>query len=645
MNNTSNAQLTVIHILIALTKKESMSCNTVYISILYTVKADQILVQVKMDVSFVPPPDPHLADYIVITIFLCICLGIGFYYGYYTNKNPSMENYFFGNRRLQIIPVAMSNFVTSISAIGILGVPADIYVYGIRIIFAGIAYCISMIIASLTIIPLLYPMQLSSTYEYLEMRFKSKGVRTLGVVIGILQTVFYMGITLFAPALALQTVADIPLWVSIVVIGFICTIYTTIGGIKSVVWTDVFQCGVMFIGLVSVLIKGSSLVGPHHVLTEVATKGRRLEFFNFDLDPRVRHTTWGLVFGMPFTILPNWCNQASIQRFSSLRNLTSAYKVTGLMVLIAVILHVIIGYLGILMYSYYNILGCDPVQAGYVTTFNQIVPYFVLDVLRSIPGLSGVFISCLFSGALSTLSSGINALSVNTVEDILGNVIKRLNKISQTSAAKSLVVGYGLMVIRLAYSINFLPGSMIQMVMVVFGACGGPLAGLYFLGGMVPIANYIGALVGTVTALILNMWIATGGMLHGKRRIKLPQNPTTGCILGNVTGTVTAPTINTIMYNITTNKPEVGSVPSDEGFVLYDVSYLWYGFIGFSITLIIGSAVSVCTGDGRGEPVEPHLIFPIVRKLLGIQLSDKRTEAESLPLSRTPEDSNTVQLD
>ncbi|XP_033759489.1 sodium-dependent multivitamin transporter-like [Pecten maximus] len=419
-----------------------------------------------MDVTFVPIPGLHIADYVIIAIFLCICMGIGVYYGYQTNKNPSLENYFFGNRRLMIAPVTLSLFVTFISAIAIMGIPADIYKYGIPIIFGGAAYSLSIIIASLTIVPLLYPLKLTSTYE-----------------------VFYMGIALFAPALALQTVAGIPLWLSIVVIGLVCTIYTAIGGIRSVVWTDVFQCLIVFTGILAVIIKGRTLLGTRQSITEIATEGHRLDFFDFDPSPMVRHTTWGLTIGMTFVMLPNWCNQASVQRFSSLRSLNSAYKAFCLLIPVIVVFHVIIGYLGILIYSYYNTLRCDPVTGGFISNFNQIVPYFVLDVLRSLPGLSGVFISCLFSGALSTLSSGINALSANTVEDILGDYVKKSKLISQTLVAKLFVITYGLLVIGLAYGINSMSGSIIQMAGVVFGACGGPLLGLYFLGRMIPKAN------------------------------------------------------------------------------------------------------------------------------------------------------------
>ncbi|XP_069118834.1 sodium-coupled monocarboxylate transporter 1-like [Argopecten irradians] len=556
-----------------------------------------------MDLTFTSVPGPHIADYIVIAVFLLVCMGIGVYNGYQTNKNPTLENYFLGNRRLTLLPVTLSLFVTFASAISLMGVPAEVYVYGIRGAYIGLAYFISVLIASVTVVPLLYPLHLNSTYEYLQIRFRSKGVRTLGTMIGMLQTIAYMGVTLYAPALALQIVAGIPLWLSIVVIGLVGTIYTAIGGIKSVVWTDAFQFVMIFIGLIAVTVKGSMLMGTRYSVVEIATRGGRLEFGNFDPDPRARHTVWGMCIGLTFAFIPNWCNQSSVQRISSLRSLRSARIAFWMMGPIVIAYFIFLGYLGILLYSYYNTLECDPVKAGFLSNFNQLMPYFVLDVLRSLPGFSGIYISCLFSGALSTLSSGINSLAANTVEDILGDRVKKSNVISQTTAAKLFVMLYGVLVVGLAYAINFMSGSITQMALSVFGACGGPLAGLFFLGGMVRKANWKGAIIGSILTLGFNIWMVVAAQMNGNKPVKLAQNPTSGCFPRNVTTGSSdfsmynySTSMNPIVDNATSAFTSDTQASSDDGFFLYNVSYVWYGFIGFFLTLIIGTIVSVCTG-------------------------------------------------
>ncbi|XP_060071965.1 sodium-coupled monocarboxylate transporter 2-like [Ylistrum balloti] len=600
-----------------------------------------------MELEFVPIPTPHFADFIVIAIFLCICLGIGIYYGYKTNKKPTLENYFLGNRRLLLLPVTMSLFVTFASAISLMGTPADTYVYGIRGAYIGLGYLISVLLASITIVPLLYPLRLTSTYEYLQLRFRSKGVRTLGTMIGMLQTVAYMGVTLYAPALALQIVAGIPLWLSVVVIGLVGTIYTSIGGIKSVVWTDAFQFMMIFIGLAAVTIKGSILMGTRHSISRIAMEGKRLEFFNFDPDPRARHTVWGMAIGLTFAFLPNWCNQSSVQRVSSLRTLRAAKMAFWLIVPVVITYYAVLGFLGILLYSYYNTVKCDPVQAGFLSNFNQLMPYFVLDVLRSLPGIPGIYISCLFSGALSTLSSGINALAANTVEDILGDYVKKSKFISQTFAAKTFVFLYGLTVIGLAYAINSMSGSITQMALSIFGACGGPLAGLFFLGGMIPKANWKGATFGSLLSLGFNIWMTVSSQMYGSKPAALIRNPTSGCFHDNATATMNNLSINSFNTTLHTPPYDINGYTNDssnslgspdEGFFLYNISYVWYGLIGFLLTLMLGTVVSLCTGGDGGEPVEPRLIFPICRRMCGVASRYKYDLAEEMIIDPvTPE--------
>ncbi|XP_021344579.1 sodium-dependent multivitamin transporter-like, partial [Mizuhopecten yessoensis] len=146
-----------------------------------------------------------------------------------------------------------------------------------------------------------------------------------------------------------------------------------------------------------------------------------------------------------------------------------------------------------------------------------------------------------------------------------------------------------------------------------------------------------GAIVGSMTALIFDIWIAVGAQLYGKRPVKLIQNPISGCFPNNLTVAMNASLVN--IYNTTMTStpydeaghismPSNSQVTSNEGFFLYNISYVWYGFMGFFLTLIIGIFVSLCSGGDRGEPVEAHLIFPIFRKLYGLKSNSTYDLAE-----------------
>ncbi|XP_021339399.1 sodium-dependent multivitamin transporter-like [Mizuhopecten yessoensis] len=438
----------------------------------------------------------------------------------------------------------MSLYVTYASAISLMGTPAEIYVYGISGMYHAIPYFLSLIIANSTVVPLLYPLRLTSTYE-----------------------VAYMGIALYAPGLALQIVAGVPLWLSIVVIGLVGTIYTAIGGIKSVVWTDVFQFVIIVIGLAAVVIKlmpyfvldvMRSLPGLSGIFISCLFSGalrcvrvRRQHGESFQAGNVVEHDRYG-------------GGSVMVWGGINLRGKTD--------------LHVF--HNGTVTARIY----CDEILDAYARPYvGAIGPDFILMDDNARPPRARVTKQYIQHGLASPdlnpiehvwdiLQTALSARNVQprTLQELGTALVPEWNAIPQ-NRIRDLIRGmrrlfaYGLVAIGLAYAINSMSGSVVQMSLSAAGACGGPLAGLFFLGGMVPKANWVGAVIGSVTALVFNIWI-----------------------------------------------PE-------EVFFLYNVSYTWYGFIGFFLTLIIGTVVSLCTGGDRGQPVEARLIFPICRKICGVK--------------------------
>lgn len=100
-------------------------------------------------------------------------------------------------------------------------------------------------------------------------------------IVFMLQMILYMGIVLYAPALALSAVTGLHKWASIISVGIVCTIYSTTGGIKAVLWADVFQSFLMFGSMILVLVKGASMLGGFGNVWEIANKHQRIEFFKY----------------------------------------------------------------------------------------------------------------------------------------------------------------------------------------------------------------------------------------------------------------------------------------------------------------------------------------------------------------------------
>lgn len=218
-----------------------------------------------------------ITDYVLLGATLLISLLIGLYYGY-KGKNTN-EELLVGGRNMSIFPVAASVMVTYVSAITILGFPSEVYAHGAQIFVLHIVSAIGIPISAFLIMPFFYRMKLTSINEYLERRFDSKWIRWLAGAIFILQQVTLSGVVLYAPSIALDAFLGFPMWMSVLGIGVCATIYTNIGGLKAVVWTDAFQFLMMVSGMIAIVWRGISASGGFMKAFHLANQRERLQLF------------------------------------------------------------------------------------------------------------------------------------------------------------------------------------------------------------------------------------------------------------------------------------------------------------------------------------------------------------------------------
>jgi len=543
----------------------------------------------------------HWADYLVFAVFLLISLGIGVYYGLFADKKKeaSTDEFLMG-RGMSIAPVALAILSSFLSAILILGTPAEVYTRGAMYYLYVIGMMGAIAMATVLFVPLLYPLRLTSSYEYLELRFKSKLAKYTGTLILFTTQVLYMGIALYSPSTALEAVTGFPVWAAIIVGGVVSMIYTAVGGMKASVWASAFQTVVMAAGVIAVVVKGVIDVGGFDVMWELNEKAGRLDVWEFDTDPLIRHSFWGLtVGGMVGWLSTYGVNQASVQRYSSLPTLNKA-RATVLLNIPGILIFMTICVLsGMAIFAYYEQVGCDPLAAGIIDNPNQLIAYFVMDRL-AIPGIPGLFLACLFSGSLSSVSASLAALAAVTWEDVLKGFLDHLSDVTKLLITKALVLIYGAVAIGMGFMAATLGGTVLQASLSFTGASGGPLLGLFLLGGLFPCANWWGAVFGGVIGLAIPLWISTGAYSID---IYDPYLPTTteNC---NMTLPPAA--------NITGLPPdEITGINR-----LYLMSYLWYSAIGAAICVVLGLLVSCVTGFmDPNEEVEPKYMLPFFDRL------------------------------
>ncbi|CAF2681530.1 unnamed protein product [Rotaria sp. Silwood2] len=171
--------------------------------------------------------------------------------------------------------------------------------------------------------------------------------------------------------------------------------------------------------------------------------------------------------------------------------------------------------IGVIIYAYYA--DCDPYTTKKLQEIDQIVPYFVMEVLGDKKGLPGVFLACVFSGTLSTISSGLNSLAAVLVEDVYKRLLGRqLTDQRQGFICKIVSVLLGVFVMLLTYVVSYF-GSILNATLSLFGVLEGPIMGVFVLGFFFPQANRRGALVGFFTSLAVELWIFLGAQITKKQ--------------------------------------------------------------------------------------------------------------------------------
>jgi len=574
--------------------------------------------------------ESHFAilDYAVFAGMLGISACIGIYYRFTGGKQKTTNEYLLADRNMGIIPVAFSLMASFMSAVTLLGVASENYMFGTQFIIINIAYIFGTPFAAFFFLPVFFRMQATSAYEYLERRF-GLATRLMASISFHLQMVFYMGIVLYAPALALSAVTGLSKWTSILSVGLVCTFYSTIGGMKAVLWTDVFQSLLMFAAVFAVLIKGSIDAGGLTQVLNTAYNGGRLEFFRMDFDPTTRATFWTQAIGGIFTYTSIYgVNQAQVQRLLTIGDLKKSQMALFLSWPILTLLSLTTSFSGLVIY--YSYQDCDPLSSKRIASSDQLLPLFVMDYLSFYPGIPGLFVSGIFSATLSTVSSSVNSLAAVTLEDYIKPCIKtQWSENKMAFVSQMLVLFYGTCCLAVAFLAENL-GGVLQASLTVFGVVGGPLLGLFSLGMFFTKSNQKGAVIGLTVGLGISCWLGFGASIA---RPYIPVLPTSieACEGSNFTSlsafsspnssTIIKVDVSNIFDNITTVMPSVqiqNSHPNnDHIFYLYRISYMWLGPIGFFITLLLGLLVSLVTG-GNG-PVSPDLISPPFHRLYGMK--------------------------
>ncbi|GAU89244.1 hypothetical protein RvY_01816 [Ramazzottius varieornatus] len=539
-------------------------------------------------------------DYGILGLMLTLSAAIGIYQACTGGKQKTAGEFLLGNSKLHIVPVTMSLLAGFMSAVTLLGVPAETYLNGMGYWLVGVPFCVTIPMVVYIYVPIFYNLKCISVFEYLEKRF-CRSIRIFAVILFVLNTVIYLAVVLYGPSTALSAVTRIPEWMCILIVGSICTFYTSIGGVKAVVWTDALQLTLMFGGSITVLaVAVYHGGGPSEVVELAQRSGRFDDLHDFSVDPKDRHTVWSVLAG-GFVL---WAgtygiHQQQVQRYLSLSSRKEAQLCLWLSLPGFLALMSIVCWTGMAFYAYFRF--CDPMWQGLISSADQMLPLFTMETLGHWPGVPGLVVVGVFSGSLSSISSGLNSLAALLLEDCFKLIKPTLSSTAQIRISKSAAVGFGLCSIGLAFLVSQV-GGIIEFANSLYGMLSGPLLGLYVLGIFFPCTSSKGAATGYVAGLITTLWIGIGAKLTPTM---YPQP-----IRGLYTDPATCPHIKGSYPTIKDIDLHNADIPD-----IFQISYFWYGPIGVTVTVVIGVLSSLLTGRTKGEDIDPRLMYPLFSRL------------------------------
>lgn len=442
-------------------------------------------------------------DHAVIAVYLAGMLAMGFWIA---RRQRSTEDFFVGGRNLPAWAVGISILASILSTITYLGMPGEMFRTGVQFLSRQALVPLVLLVVWFLWIPFFMRLNLTSAYEYLERRFDYP-TRALAAVFCLLLLLGWMSVVVLTAAQAMSEIVrlDLPWFFGhntsefrdadmhalILSIGLFSVLYTTLGGLRAVVWTDVVQFFVLLAGAVVTMLIVARMTnsGPADWLAvSQAYKHEQVEWFSWDV--RNRSTMTVIAVNMFFWyICTHGANQVALQRYFSVKSIWAARRSYLVSALANLALGLLLAGVGIsLMYflQHHDLpakaaLGSS-VRGVRNLAQDSVFPQFISLYLPS--GLRGLVMAALFAAAMSTIDSGANSISTIVTVDFARRLSPRaLTQAEELRLARMLTAGLGLLVVFCTVLLyHVAKGSdIITLCQKGFNCFLGPLGGLFVL--------------------------------------------------------------------------------------------------------------------------------------------------------------------
>lgn len=412
----------------------------------------------------------QLLDYLAVVGYLLITIGIAYWS---SRKQENTQDFFLGGRTMPWFAVGLSIMATMLSTITYLGGPGEMIRYGIAAFAGYLAIPFAAFVIIYLWIPFFMRLRMTSAYEYLENRFDSR-VRLMAGILFLFLRLGWMAMVVYTASLAMVQMTRTPLYALVESLGFTdipsaalflvigatglaATVYTCIGGMRALIWTDVIQSVMLFGGVFVIIFYVASTTG-----TGPATWWQRASLASpehthpifFSGDITVRNTiVWTMLSVFFWNICTHCSDQVVLQRYFTTNSHAAARNsfITNVISMVAIALLLSLSGLA-LLYFYLEHPKSLPAGMNPLTDSDKVMPYFYAHQLPA--GLGGLVLASFLCDAMQTLVSGVNSISAVSTKDVLERLGPKISrKFGELTLARVTTVAVGLIATLLAVTV------------------------------------------------------------------------------------------------------------------------------------------------------------------------------------------------
>jgi solute:Na+ symporter, SSS family len=451
-------------------------------------------------------------DWALIVLYAGSTIALGVYF---SRRQSSTREYFVGSGNMNPLLIGVSLFATLLSTISYLSMPGEAAGKGPVNLLGQLAMPLVFIVVAVWLLPHYMRQRVTSAYELLEVRL-GLGIRILGATMFLLLRLVWMTLLVYLAAKAMVVMMGLsPRWIPVVVLvtGTVSIIYTTLGGLRAVVITDLMQTLLLFGGALMVLATVTwDFGGFGWFPTEWQANWDVQPFFS--TNPQTRVTVVGTILSiLIWYVATAGGDQTSVQRFMATKDTSSARRALATQLTVGVVVALTLYAVGFALLGYFQAHPEDlPPGMNVRDNADELFPLFIAYHLPV--GISGLVVSAMFAAAMSSIDSGVNSITAVIMTDFLDRFgLKPKTEKGHIRTAQALAFTIGTIVVLGSTFMKYIEGNITAVTGKTVNLLTTPIFALFFFAVFVRRATRLGVWVGMIFGTATAISIAFSGPL------------------------------------------------------------------------------------------------------------------------------------